>query len=148
MKKMNGLSVVMLAAGLANCSSMDSTMNAKADSMTAELAHCYNVNKCKGHNDCKTAKNACGGHASCKGTGFVGMPVKACKDVGGVVKDDWRGKINTADLVHCYDVNVCKGHNDCKTAKNACGGQASCKGTGFVNTTKKSCEDIGGKVKS
>jgi len=50
------------------------------------------------------------------------------------------------DLVHCYGVNVCKGHNDCKGADNACGGMASCKGTGFVNTTAKSCADIGGNV--
>ena len=50
------------------------------------------------------------------------------------------------DLVHCYDVNVCKGHNDCKTADNACNGQASCKGTGFVGLPSKACADIGGKT--
>jgi hypothetical protein len=62
---------------------------------------------CKGHNDCKTADNACAGHASCKGTGFVAMPSKACADVGGTVKDVWRGTVKTVDLAHCYDVNVC-----------------------------------------
>lgn len=72
--------------------------------------------------------------------------------------------------VHCYGVNVCKGHNDCavkghkckgynecKTAKNDCKGQAkcstagnscaghaSCKGTGFVSMSAKACDDIGG----
>ena len=64
--------------------------------------------------------NACAGHASCSGQGFVAMPTKACADVGGKVKDEWRGTISKADLVHCYGVNVCKGHNDCKTANNAC----------------------------
>lgn len=52
---------------------------------------------------------------------------------------------NTTDLVHCYGVNVCKGHNACKTAENACAGQASCKGTGFVAMPSKACADVGGK---
>ncbi len=42
--------------------------------------------------------------------------------------------------VHCYGVNVCKGHNDCKTASNAC------KGQGFVSVSEKACADIGGTV--
>ena len=49
----------------------------------ADLMHCTGVNKCGGHNDCKTATNACAGHASCKGHGFVAMPAKACDDIGG-----------------------------------------------------------------
>ncbi|MEE9343628.1 MAG: hypothetical protein V3V12_08360 [Gammaproteobacteria bacterium] len=49
----------------------------------ADLIHCNGVNKCGGHNDCKTASNACAGHASCKGMGFVSMPAKACGDIGG-----------------------------------------------------------------
>ncbi len=49
----------------------------------ADLIHCYGVNQCKGHNDCKTAENACAGHAECKGHGFVAMSGKACGDVGG-----------------------------------------------------------------
>jgi hypothetical protein len=48
--------------------------------------HCFGVNKCKGHNDCKTDANACKGHGSCKGHGFVAMPKKACDDVGGKTK--------------------------------------------------------------
>ncbi len=47
--------------------------------------HCYGVNVCKGHNDCKTASNACKGKAACKGQGFVSMSEKACADVGGTV---------------------------------------------------------------
>ena len=52
---------------------------------TAELTHCYGVNKCSGHNDCKTAGNACKGQAACKGHGFVALPAKTCDDVGGTV---------------------------------------------------------------
>jgi len=48
-------------------------------------------------------------------------------------------------LIHCYGANICKGHNDCKTADNACAGQASCKGTGFVAIPSKACADIGGR---
>ena len=48
--------------------------------------------------------------------------------------------------VHCYGVNKCKGHNDCKTDKNACKGHASCKGQGFVSMSKHACDEIGGKV--
>ena len=47
--------------------------------------HCFGVNKCKGHNDCKTASNACKGHASCKGHGFVTMSKHACEEIGGSV---------------------------------------------------------------
>ena len=47
--------------------------------------HCFGVNKCKGHNDCKTATNACKGHASCKGQGFVKMSKHACEEIGGSV---------------------------------------------------------------
>lgn len=48
--------------------------------------------------------------------------------------------------VHCYGVNKCKGHNDCKTANNSCKGMASCKGHGFVTMSKKACDDIGGST--
>jgi len=140
---LTGAALAMAVASLAGCAT---TGNETAASGQTDLVHCYDVNVCKGHNDCKTADNACGGQASCKGTGFVAMPSKACADVGGKQKDDWVGGVSKADLVHCYGVNICKGHNDCKTADNACGGHASCKGTGFVNTTAKSCADIGGKV--
>jgi len=47
--------------------------------------HCFGVNKCKGHNDCKTAENACKGHAACKGHGFVTMSKHACEEIGGSV---------------------------------------------------------------
>lgn len=146
--KMSGVALAIAAAAIAGCTTAGESQS-KASTAAAgstDLVHCYDVNVCKGHNDCKTADNACGGHATCKGTGFVAMPSKACADVGGAVKDKWVGSVSKADLVHCYDVNVCKGHNDCKTADNACGGHASCKGTGFVATPAKACADIGGKV--
>lgn len=145
--RVTGVALAMAAAGLVGCSTTETTTQAAATSAeTVELAHCYGVNKCKGHNDCGTAENACAGKASCKGTGFVATTVKSCDDVGGQVKDDWRGVVATSDLIHCYGVNKCKGHNDCGTAENACAGHASCKGTGFVATTEKACDDIGGKV--
>lgn len=149
-KTMTGMSIAAAAAALAACSEtttqQTSTQHTPAASSTTDLAHCYDVNICKGHNDCKTADNACGGQASCKGTGFVAMPSKSCVDIGGKVQDAWRGEVAKADLAHCYDVNICKGHNDCKTADNACAGQASCKGTGFVLMGAKACSDVGGKV--
>lgn len=146
-KQLTGAAMALAAASLVGCNSTAETAsNSAAAAGTTDMIHCYGANVCKGHNDCKTASNACAGHGSCKGEGFVGMPSKACKDVGGKVSDEWQGSIATAELVHCYGVNICKGHNDCKTATNACAGHASCKGEGFVATTAKSCSDIGGKV--
>lgn len=148
-KTLHGATVALAVAGLMGCSavSAESTSKTAASSTSAvELAHCYGVNKCNGHNDCKTAENACKGQAVCKGHGFVAMSTKACDDVGGKVQDDWRGTVNTAELTHCYGVNKCNGHNDCKTAENACKGQAVCKGHGFVAVSAKVCDDIGGTV--
>mgnify|MGYP000252803494 CR=1 FL=1 len=143
--KFKGTAVAMAVAGLLGCAQAQAESSAKAVNST-DLAHCYGVNTCKGHNDCKTAENACKGQGSCKGLGFVAMSTKACADVGGETKDEWRGAVNTAELTHCYGVNVCKGHNDCKTAENACAGLGSCKGLGFVAIASKTCSDIGGKV--
>jgi hypothetical protein len=145
--KMTGIALAMAAAGLmVGCAaSQTSSSSVSASGDTAELVHCYGVNACKGHNDCKSASNSCAGQASCKGTGFVAMPSKACESVGGTSKDDWTGSVAKADLIHCYGVNQCKGLNDCATANNSCAGKASCKGMGFVATTEKSCGDVGGK---
>ena len=147
--KVTGVALALAAAGIiAGCqTATESAPTASASTNnTADLVHCYGVNVCKGHNDCGTADNSCGGKASCKGSGFVAMPSKACGDVGGTVKDEWVGEVAKADLIHCYGVNTCKGHNDCGTAENSCAGQAACKGHGFVGTTEKSCGDIGGTV--
>ncbi len=150
-KVLSGAALALAVAGMVGCASSGPSASASSTSLSAgstDLVHCYGVNACKGHNDCGTATNACNGQASCKGTGFVAMPSKACGDVGGEIKDQWVGQVAKTDLVHCYGVNVCKGHNDCDTATNACAGQASCKGTGFVGTTAKACGDIGGTVGS
>ncbi len=139
--KLSGIALAIAAAGFVATSP---TVMA-ATSGSTDLVHCYGVNKCGGHNDCKSEGNACAGKASCNGTGFVGMPSKACGDVGGTQKDDWKGEVAKADLIHCYGVNKCGGHNDCKSAENACAGKASCKGHGFVAVPEKACADIGGK---
>jgi hypothetical protein len=144
-KKLTGTALAMAAAGLVG---MAGATPAIAAGATTDMVHCYGVNTCKGHNDCKTAENNCAGHATCKGHGFVAMPAKSCGDIGGKTEDDWKGSVAVADLSHCYNVNVCKGHNDCKTADNACAGHATCKGTGFVAMSGKACGDVGGKVGS
>jgi hypothetical protein len=142
--KLTGTALALAAAGLMNyASAAPATATAGA---TTDLVHCYGVNQCKGHNDCKTSENACAGMAVCKGHGFVAMPSKSCADIGGSTKDEWKGSVAVADLTHCYGVNICKGHNDCKTADNACAGMASCKGTGFVAAPAKACTDVGGKT--
>ncbi|TQV86407.1 hypothetical protein [Aliikangiella coralliicola] len=147
-QKITGAAIAVAAATLMGCTtthSGNSASTATAQGGTTDLVHCYSVNQCKGHNDCKTAENACAGHAECKGHGFVAMPSKACDDIGGKIKDSYRGTIAESELVHCYGVNQCKGHNDCKTAENACAGHAECKGHGFVAMPAKSCGDVGGK---
>lgn len=51
--------------------------------------------------------------------------------------------------VQCAGVNACKGHSDCKTAKNECKGMNACKGQGWVSkASAKECTDAGGKVVS
>jgi hypothetical protein len=46
---------------------------------------------------------------------------------------------------HCMGVNACKGHSDCKTAKNDCKGMNACKGQGYVEMTEDECSQKGGK---
>lgn len=49
--------------------------------------------------------------------------------------------------VMCAGANSCKGHSECKTAKNDCKGMNSCKGQGWVHkASAKECTDAGGKV--
>ncbi len=145
MPKASGVALALAAAGLLGAFESTQSVAATSSGAKADLVHCYGVNACGGHNDCKTAENACAGKASCKGHGFVKMPSKACGDVGGKIEDDWKGEVAKADLIHCHGVNICGGHNDCKTASNACAGKASCKGHGFVSMPSKACADIGGK---
>ena len=78
-KKAMGVALAMAAAGM-----MTAATPVFAASSDANV-HCYGVNKCKGHNDCKTASNACKGHGSCKGQGFVSVSKEACDHLGGKV---------------------------------------------------------------
>lgn len=50
--------------------------------------------------------------------------------------------------VHCYGVNICTGHNDCKTEENACRGQATCMGKGFVDMSAAACAEADGEVEA
>ena len=147
MTKMTGIALAMTAAGLmAGCAgNQTGASSVAAPSSLTDLIHCVGVNACKGHNDCKTSKNACAGKGSCKGTGFVAMPTSSCENMGGTVMEGWKGTVVKSDLVQCYGVNACKGHNDCKTSSNACAGKGSCKGTGFISMLPKSCSNVGGK---
>ena len=79
-RKFSALALASAAATLFTAAPV-MTANAGEDSKV----QCYGVNKCKGHNDCKTASNACKGHASCKGQGFVMMSKHACEEIGGSV---------------------------------------------------------------
>ena len=88
MKKFTGVAMAVMVAGLVGCNSTEADTSAASVAnmnSTTDLVHCYDVNVCGGHNDCKTADNACAGQASCKGTGFVSMPAKSCGDIGGSV---------------------------------------------------------------
>ena len=80
--KSTGAALAIAAAGMVGCAGYTTTDSA---SSASDDVHCYGVNKCNGHNDCKTASNACKGHASCKGSGFVSIPASACDHVGGKV---------------------------------------------------------------
>jgi uncharacterized membrane protein len=83
-KKTTGAALAIAAAGMFAAAPMSVMAGSDKGSSEAKV-HCYGVNKCKGHNDCKTDKNACKGHASCKGTGFVSMSKHACDEIGGTV---------------------------------------------------------------
>jgi len=78
--KVTGVAMAVAAAGL-----FGTATPIFADGASDAKVHCYGVNKCKGHNDCKTASNACKGHASCKGHGFVVVSAGACDHLGGKV---------------------------------------------------------------
>ena len=79
-KKVMGAAMAIAAAGM-----LSAAAPSFAEGSSSSNVHCYGVNKCKGHNDCKTASNACKGHASCKGKGFVAVSEKACDHLGGKV---------------------------------------------------------------
>jgi len=80
--KSTGAALAIAAASLVGCANNTAT---DTTASAPKNVHCYGVNKCKGHNDCKTADNACKGHAACKGHGFVSLSANACDHVGGKV---------------------------------------------------------------
>ena len=50
----------------------------------------------------------------------------------------------SAENVHCYGVNSCKGTSDCKSGNHDCKGMNECKGQGFKAMTSKACAKAGG----
>ncbi len=81
-KKATGIALAVAAAGMLSATA---PVFAGSDTSSSAKVHCFGVNKCKGHNDCKTASNACKGMGSCKGQGYVAMSARACNEVGGKV---------------------------------------------------------------
>lgn len=54
--------------------------------------------------------------------------------------------VNSADTVHCYGVNSCKGTADCKTTDHECKGMNACKGHGFKAMKANACLKAGGTI--
>jgi len=79
-KMTTGIALAVAAAGMVGCAG-----SGGSSASVAPQVHCFGVNKCGGHNDCKSADNKCKGHASCKGKGFVSMSEAACDHIGGKV---------------------------------------------------------------
>lgn len=80
------------AATLALSSAMAFAATPPAGSTGAAIAkddtvHCYGVNACKGHADCKTTQHECKGMNACKGQGFKAMSAGACLTKGGTIGD-------------------------------------------------------------
>lgn len=55
---------------------------------------------------------------------------------------------SSQETVHCVGVNACKGKSSCAGADHSCAGQNSCKGKGYVEMSKKACDQVGGKAES
>ena len=58
------------------------------------------------------------------------------------IKTDSKVKVKskTAERVHCYGINACKGKSDCHTAKNSCSGKNACKGQGWKFLGLEDCK--------
>lgn len=50
----------------------------------------------------------------------------------------------TAEKVHCYGINNCKGTGDCSGKGHQCAGHNACAGQGHINLTKDLCLRIKG----
>ena len=54
--------------------------------------------------------------------------------------------VASADMVHCYGVNSCKGTADFKTTEHDCKGMNACKGHGFRAMAAGQCLKRGGTI--
>jgi hypothetical protein len=54
--------------------------------------------------------------------------------------------LSATDMVHCYNVNECKGQSDCKSSAHACKGQNECKGQGFKAQPAGACLKSNGVI--
>ena len=53
----------------------------------------------------------------------------------------------TAERVHCFGANACKGTSECAVdGKTQCKGQNACKGQGWISLAKKTCAKRKGTV--
>lgn len=78
----SGLAIATAAAALMSAGLLASPTVMAADGGVK----CVGINSCKGHGECKTAKNECKGLNSCKGQGWsMAKSAKACTDAGGTV---------------------------------------------------------------
>lgn len=84
--RMAAMAAAFAASGVAFAADMPSATMEKAGTAN-EMVHCYGVNACKGHADCKTTTNDCKGMNSCKGHGFKSMKASECRDAKGTIGD-------------------------------------------------------------
>lgn len=82
--KMSSIAIATVAAGLF---ALNGPIAAAEKDKSTETVHCVGVNACKGMSDCMTKESSCAGQNSCKGKGYVEMSKKACKKIGGKVKE-------------------------------------------------------------
>ena len=79
-KKLTGFALATAAAGLFAMTAADPAV------AQAVKVKCEGVNSCKGHSDCKSAKNSCKGLNSCKGQGFTEMSQADCDKAKAAMK--------------------------------------------------------------
>lgn len=86
MSSSNIKSAIAVASAAAALFAMGTTVTSTAHAATDMPVKCAGLNSCKGHSDCKTAKNECKGMNSCKGMGWnAKATAKECTSAGGTV---------------------------------------------------------------
>lgn len=84
---MNTPSRILLVASLASALALpvmagkDKTK--KTAKTSAEVVHCYGVNKCKGVGDCGGQGHSCKGENACKRQSFIDMDKDTCLKIDG-----------------------------------------------------------------